>query len=164
MPNYESVMETVEIKKENKVPIKYRNPVSYITALRPLAPNGTSLLAGENNAIFIQFPNFMELPDLMISLLEQEQYVWKWISIGNDQKYSGEIKYVSLDNDEADKKNEEKEKEKEKEKDEGIEQTEKEFDNMATHVANTFWKQARKQMRFGGVTSTYRGDYGRRNE
>ena len=157
MPNYESVMETVEIKKENKVPIKYRNPVSYMTALRPLAPNGTSLLAGENNAIFIQFPNFMELPDLMISLLEQEQYVWKWISIGNDQKYSGEIKYVSLDDDEADEKNEEKEKdekneEKEKEKDEGIEQTEKEFDNMATHVANTFWKQARKQMRFGGVT------------
>ena len=158
MPNYESVMETVEIKKENKVPIKYRNPVSYMTALRPLAPNGTSLLAGENNAIFIQFPNFMELPDLMISLLEQEQYVWKWISIGNDQKYSGEIKYVSLD-DEADEKNEEKEKEKdekneekEKEKDEGIKQTEKEFDNMATHVANTFWKQARKQMRFGGVT------------
>ena len=147
MPNYESVMETVEIKKENKVPIKYRNPVSYMTALRPLAPNGTSLLAGENNAIFIQFPNFMELPDLMISLLEQEQYVWKWISIGNDQKYSGEIKYVSLD-DEADEKNEEKE----KEKDEGIKQTEKEFDNMATHVANTFWKQARKQMRFGGVT------------
>jgi hypothetical protein len=147
MPNYESVMETVEIKKENKVPIKYRNPVSYMTALRPLAPNGTSLLAGENNAIFIQFPNFMELPDLMISLLEQEQYVWKWISIGNDQKYSGEIKYVSLD-DEADEKNEEKE----KEKDEGIEQTEKEFDNMATHVANTFWKQARKQMRFGEVT------------
>ena len=157
MPNYESVMETVEIKKENKVPIKYRNPVSYMTALRPLAPNGTSLLAGENNAIFIQFPNFMELPDLMISLLEQEQYVWKWISIGNDQKYSGEIKYVSLDDDEADEKNEEKEKdekneEKEKEKDEGIKQTEKEFDNMATHVANTFWKQARKQMRFGGVT------------
>ena len=149
MPNYESVMETVEIKKENKVPIKYRNPVSYMTALRPLAPNGTSLLAGENNAIFIQFPNFMELPDLMISLLEQEQYVWKWISIGNDQKYSGEIKYVSLDDDdEADEKNEEKE----KEKDEGIKQTEKEFDNMATHVANTFWKQARKQMRFGGVT------------
>ena len=147
MFNYESVMETVEIKKENKVPIKYRNPVSYMTALRPLAPNGTSLLAGENNAIFIQFPNFMELPDLMISLLEQEQYVWKWISIGNDQKYSGEIKYVSLD-DEADEKNEEKE----KEKDEGIKQTEKEFDNMATHVANTFWKQARKQMRFGGVT------------
>ena len=147
MFNYESVMETVEIKKENKVPIKYRNPVSYMPALRPLAPNGTSLLAGENNAIFIQFPNFMELPDLMISLLEQEQYVWKWISIGNDQKYSGEIKYVSLD-DEADEKNEEKE----KEKDEGIEQTEKEFDNMATHVANTFWKQARKQMRFGGVT------------
>ena len=106
MPNYESVMETVEIKKENKVPIKYRNPVSYMTALRPLAPNGTSLLAGENNAIFIQFPNFMELPDLMISLLEQEQYVWKWISIGNDQKYSGEIKYVSLDDDEADEKNE----------------------------------------------------------
>lgn len=149
MPNYESVMETVEIKKENKVPIKYRNPVSYMTALRPLAPNGTSLLAGENNSIFIQFPNFMELPDLMISLLEQEQYVWKWISIGNDQKYSGEIKYVSLDDDdEADEKNEEKE----KEKDEGIKQTEKEFDNMATHVANTFWKQARKQMRFGGVT------------
>ena len=147
MFNYESVMETVEIKKENKVPIKYRNPVSYMPALRPLAPNGTSLLAGENNAIFIQFPNFMELPDLMISLLEQEQYVWKWISIGNDQKYSGEIKYVSLD-DEADEKNEEKE----KEKDEGIKQTEKEFDNMATHVANTFWKQARKQMRFGGVT------------
>jgi hypothetical protein len=80
--------------------------------------------------------------------LEQEQYVWKWISIGNDQKYSGEIKYVSLDDDEADEKNEEKE----KEKDEGIKQTEKEFDNMATHVANTFWKQARKQMRFGGVT------------
>ena len=156
MPNYESVMETIEIKKENKVPIKYRNPVSYMTALRPLAPNGTSLLAGENNAIFIQFPNFMELPDLMISLLEQEQYVWKWISIGNDQKYSGEIKYVSLDDDEADEKNEEKEKEKneekEKENDEGIKQTEKEFDNMATHVANTFWKQARKQMRFGGVT------------
>ena len=159
MPNYESVMETVEIKKENKVPIKYRNPVSYMTALRPLAPNGTSLLAGENNAIFIQFPNFMELPDLMISLLEQEQYVWKWISIGNDQKYSGEIKYVSLDDDEADEKNKEKEKEKdekneekEKEKDEGIKQTEKEFDNMATYVANTFWKQARKQMRFGGVT------------
>jgi hypothetical protein len=156
MPNYESVMETVEIKKENKVPIKYRNPVSYMTALRPLAPNGTSLLAGENNAIFIQFPNFMELPDLMISLLEQEQYVWKWISIGNDQKYSGEIKYVSLDDDEADEKNEEKEdeknEEKEKEKDEGIKQTEKEFDNMATYVANTFWKQARKQMRFGGVT------------
>jgi hypothetical protein len=157
MPNYESVMKTVEIKKENKVPIKYRNPVSYMTALRPLAPNGTSLLAGENNAIFIQFPNFMELPDLMISLLEQEQYVWKWISIGNDQKYSGEIKYVSLDDDEADEKNEEKEKdekneEKEKEKDEGIKQTEKEFDNMATYVANTFWKQARKQMRFGGVT------------
>jgi hypothetical protein len=90
----------------------------------------------------------MELPDLMISLLEQEQYVWKWISIGNDQKYSGQIKYVSLD-DEADEKNEEKE----KEKDEGIEQTEKQFDNMATHVANTFWKQARKQMRFGGVTA-----------
>ena len=148
MFNYESVMETVEIKKENKVPIKYRNPVSYMPALRPLAPNGTSLLAGENNAIFIQFPNFMELPDLMISLLEQEQYVWKWISIGNDQKYSGEIKYVSLD-DEADEKNEEKE----KEKDEGIKQTEKEFDNMATHVANAFWKQARKQMRFGGVTA-----------
>ena len=147
MFNYESVMETVEIKKENKVPIKYRNPVSYMTALRPLAPNGTSLLAGENNAIFIQFPDFMELPDLMISLLEQEQYVWKWISIGNDQKYSGKIKYVSLD-DEAYEKNEEKE----KEKDEGIEQTEKEFDNMATHVANAFWKQARKQMRFGGVT------------
>ena len=51
--------------------------------------------------------------------------------------------------DEADEKNEEKE----KEKDEGIKQTEKEFDNMATHVANAFWKQARKQMRFGGVTA-----------
>jgi hypothetical protein len=154
MPNYKvgdkSVMKTEEIKEENKVPIKYRNPVSYMKNLRTLAPNGTSLLSGENNAIFIQFPTFMELPDLMISLLEQEEYTWKWISIGNDQKYSGEIKYISPDDEEnVDKENEEKEKE--KEKDEGLKQTEKEFNDMATHVADTFWKQARKQMRFGGV-------------
>jgi len=106
--------------------MKHYKPVNYMEALRKQAPNGTSLLTGENNAIFVQFPAFMELPDLMISLLEQDTHTWKWISLGNNQEYEGVIKFKG-----------------------GSEKpSDEEFYEMSEYLALNFWKQARKQMRF----------------
>lgn len=83
-------MEDTTEEKSDLIAMEDRDPIDYIVPLRLGAPNGTSLLAKEKK-IVIQFPAYMEAPEITLSLANQDTLAWSWTTSRVSPRRSGDI-------------------------------------------------------------------------